>query len=241
MWSLVRLSRFLCVDNAFELHDIGKETVSVELAIKRKKNKKKKKRNNLRQRRSNRRYNRRRKGRSGDLWSDNVTLTGKAFLIRISIAALILGSPTSILTTHLLPTCGHPIMQLEKRESGNSKGAKRPKVYRYRTWQDTVARHTLSSFELVRVPTTLMYSLLISKTSSSCLSDPYISRWKYENRRTTNVSRLPLRSILRTFLLKLKRFRLTMINNIWSHYAADTSVIASCSTWAQLADPCLWG
>lgn len=31
---------------------------------------------------------------------------------------------TFILTTRLFPTCGHSIMQLEKGESGNSKGAR---------------------------------------------------------------------------------------------------------------------
>lgn len=65
-----------------------------------------------------------------------------------------------------------------------SKGAKRPKVYRYRTWQDTVARHTLSSFELVRVPTTLMYFLAYLKNILRVCSIPvYFSAkiWKRGN------------------------------------------------------------
>lgn len=128
-----------------------------------------------------------------------------------------------------------------------SKGGKRPKVYRYRTWQDTVARHTLSSFELVRVPTTLMYFLAYLKNILRVfVPSIYILSIPYENMKTKGlfVAFEVTRSVS-NFSSEIKTwFRSTMINNIWSHYAADTSaVIASCSrtTWAQLADPCLWG
>jgi len=69
-------------------------------------------------------------------------------LMSISIAALMLCPGTSILSIRLSPTCGHSIMQLE---NGYHEILREPKVYRYRTWQDTAVRHTLSSFELVRV------------------------------------------------------------------------------------------
>lgn len=59
--------------------------------------------------------------------------------VRISVFPL-------FLCTAVLPSCGHPIMQLER--IFGSKGAKSPRYYRYRTWQDTTVRHTLSSFKL---------------------------------------------------------------------------------------------
>lgn len=71
-------------------------------------------------------------------------------LISISIATPMLGPRTSILSIHLSPTCGHPIMQLESGYHEILREPK-PKVYRYRTWQDTAVRHTLSSFKFVRL------------------------------------------------------------------------------------------
>lgn len=71
-------------------------------------------------------------------------------LISISIATPMLGPRTSILSIHLSPTCGHSIMQLESGYHEILREPK-PKVYRYRTWQDTAVRHTLSSFKFVRL------------------------------------------------------------------------------------------
>lgn len=110
-------------------------------------------------------------------------------------------------------------MQLEKRESGNS--PREPRGPRYIAIEHDRTRSPDTPFLRSNSYGSQLpwcTSLLISKTSSVFVPFPYISRRKYENEGTKIVRR----SNSRTFLLKLKRFRLTMINNIWSHYAADT-------------------
>lgn len=159
------------------------------------------------------------------------------WLVLFPLLPSYLRSPTSILTTHLFPTCGHPIMQLEKRESGNSEGAKAQGISLSNMTGHGRPTHPF----FVRTRTGPNYPDVLLAYLKNILRVCSIHIFPGENINHHGWRRM----ISNQYPISLPKndwndFVRNSIN-IWCRVMRRTPVIASRTTRAQPDGPCLWG